>query len=146
MTHQAFSSRALGQDHLWGGSPSTGLYAWDPRIKLALLVLAVGMNVIIARLGLSAALFVASLALAIWSRVPGKLFALFFVAPAWATLIVFLGFSAGFGTTPIFSVGPLTFTREGMSRECRPRPGSPATWVGLPPSFSPPPLTGCWTP
>ena len=114
MTHQAFSSRALGQDHLWGGSPSTGLYAWDPRIKLALLVLAVGMNVIIARLGLSAALFVASLALAIWSRVPGKHFALFFVAAAWATLIVFLGFSAGFGTTPIFSVGPLTFTREGM--------------------------------
>ena len=114
MTAPLFFSKVFGQDHLWEGSPSTGLYAWDPRLKLALLVLAVGMNVIIARLGLSVSLFVVSLGLAIWSRVPAKLFALFFLAPAWATLVVFLGFSAGFGTTPIFSVGPLTFYREGM--------------------------------
>jgi cobalt/nickel transport system ATP-binding protein len=119
MSHQPFSSRTLGQDHLWGsGAPGEGfrpgLYAWDPRLKLALLVLAVGINVVVARLDLSVTLFVVSLGLAIWSRVPARLFALFFVAPAWATLIVFLGFSAGFGVTPIFSVGPLTFTREGM--------------------------------
>jgi cobalt/nickel transport system ATP-binding protein len=107
-------NRVFGQDHLWEDSPGAGLYAWDPRLKLALLVLAVGANVIIARLGLSVALLVVSLGLAIWSRVPAKLFALFFLAPAWATLIVFLGFSAGFGITPMFSVGPLTFFREGM--------------------------------
>jgi cobalt/nickel transport system ATP-binding protein len=119
MSHPALSSKVLSQDHLWSqadaaGSPQPGLHAWDPRLKLALLVLAVGANVIIARLNLSVALLMASLALAIWSRIPARLFALFFVAPAWATLIVFLGFSAGFGTTPLFSAGPLTFYREGM--------------------------------
>ena len=113
MTHHLYS-RVFGQDHLWEGSPSTGLYAWDPRLKLALLVSAVGTNVIIAHLNLSVALFLVSLGLAAWSRVPAKLFALFFLAPAWATLIVFLGFSAGFGATPVFSTGPFTFYREGM--------------------------------
>ena len=113
MTHPLYS-QVFGQDHLWEGSPTTGLYAWDPRLKLSLLVLAVGANVIIAHLGLSVSLFVVSLGLAIWSRVPVKLFVLFFLAPAWATLIVFLGFSAGFGITPIYSLGPLTFYREGM--------------------------------
>jgi cobalt/nickel transport system ATP-binding protein len=92
------------------------LYAWDPRLKLTLLALAVGTNVFIAHLSLSVFLFVFSLGLAIWSRIPLKRFALFFLAPAWATLIVFLGFSAGFGTTPIFSLGPLTFYREGMAQ------------------------------
>jgi cobalt ECF transporter T component CbiQ len=90
------------------------VYAWDPRLKLALLVVAVGLNVIIAHLSLSVALFVVSLGLAFWSKIPGKYFALFFLAPAWATLIVFLGFSAGFGTTPVVTVGPLTLYREGM--------------------------------
>ena len=114
MTKPLFS-QILGQDHLWEGrSLSRGLYAWDPRFKLALLVLAVGTNVVVAHLNLSVALFVVSLGLAVWSGIPRKLFALFFLAPAWATLIVFLGFSAGFGTTPIFSAGPFTFTREGM--------------------------------
>ena len=113
MTHPLYS-QVFGQDHLWEGSPTTGLYAWDPRLKLSLLVLAVGANVTIAHLGLSVSLFVVSLGLAIWSRVPVKLFVLFFLAPAWATLIVFLGFSAGFGITPIYSLGPLTFYREGM--------------------------------
>jgi len=119
MTHPTLSSKTLGQNHLWGpGAPGAdsmpGLYAWDPRVKLALLILAVGANVYVARLGLSAALFLASLGLAVWSRVPARLFGLFFLAPAWATLVVFLGFSAGFGTTPVFSAGPLTFYREGM--------------------------------
>jgi cobalt ECF transporter T component CbiQ len=119
MSHKALFSRALGQDHLWMHSSAedsapSGLYAWDPRLKLVLLVLAVGTNVIIAHLSLSVSLFMVSLGLALWSRVPAKLFALFFLAPAWATLIVFLGFSAGFGATPIYSVGPVTFYREGM--------------------------------
>ena len=119
MNGKALLHKTLGQDHLWvdraANAPALpGLYAMDPRLKLALLVLAVAANVIIANLGLSAALFVASLGLAVWSRVPARLFALFFLAPAWATLIVFLGFSAGFGATPMFTAGPLTFYREGM--------------------------------
>ncbi|MGD9324196.1 MAG: cobalt ECF transporter T component CbiQ, partial [Desulfobacterales bacterium] len=91
-----------------------GLHSWDPRIKLALLVIAIGLNVVVAKLWLSVGLFSVSLAMVILSRIPGRLFALFFLAPAWATLVVFVGFSAGFGVTPIFSLGPLTFYHEGV--------------------------------
>lgn len=122
MGSKAFFGKTLGQDHLcciqdYGEDTSTcGLYAWDPRLKLILLVLAVGTNVVIAHLSLSVFWFVFSLGLAIWSKIPLKLFALFFLAPAWATLIVFLGFSAGFGTTPVLTLGPLTLYREGMAQ------------------------------
>ena len=90
-----------------------GLHGWDPRIKLALLVIAIGLNVVVAKLWLSLGLFSVSLTMVILSHIPFRLFGLFFLAPAWATLIVFGGFSAGFGVTPIFSLGPLTFYREG---------------------------------
>jgi len=117
----SFWGKTLGHDHLCciqdygeASSSSCGLYAWDPRLKLLFLVLAVGANVILARLWLSALLFSLSLGLVLWSRVPWRNFALFFLAPAWATLIVFLGFSAGFGTIPVFSWGHLTLYREGM--------------------------------
>jgi cobalt/nickel transport system ATP-binding protein len=91
-----------------------GLHSWDPRIKLALLVTAIGLNVVAAKLWLSVGLFSVSLAMVILSHIPYRLFALFFLAPAWATLVVFVGFSAGFGITPIFSIGPLTFYHEGV--------------------------------
>ena len=92
----------------------TGLHSWDPRVKLILLVVAVGLNVVVAELWLSIGLFCLSLVLVILSQIPLRLFALFFLAPAWATLVVFGGFSAGFGMTPIFSLGPLTFYQEGV--------------------------------
>jgi cobalt/nickel transport system ATP-binding protein len=41
-------------------------------------------------------------------------FALFFIAPAWATLVVFLGFSIGFGKTPVWSLGALQIYQEGV--------------------------------
>lgn len=108
-----------------------GLHGWDPRLKLALLATAVGMNVIIAQLWLSFLLFVISAGMAIWSRIPFRLFALFFLAPAWATLIVFLGFSVGFGTTPIFSLGSLTMYREGMYQglSAAARVASDMSWI-----------------
>ena len=95
-------------------SSSQGFHTWDPRIKLALLVIVIGMNVIIAQLWLSFVLFLVSVGVVVWSRIPFRLFALFFLAPAWATLIVFLGFSIGFGTRPVFSFGSLTIYQEGM--------------------------------
>ncbi len=91
-----------------------GLHSWDPRIKLALLIMAIGLNVIAAKLWLSIGLFGISLVMVILSNIPYRLFTFFFFAPAWATLVVFVGFSAGFGITPIFSLGPLTFYREGV--------------------------------
>jgi cobalt/nickel transport system ATP-binding protein len=63
---------------------------------------------------LSGLLFGIAVALAVWSRIPARYFLLFFIAPAWASLLVFIGFSVGFGVTPVFSLGPLTLYREGM--------------------------------
>lgn len=91
-----------------------GLYSVDPRIKIALLITVVALNIVVARIGLSVALFLTGLALAIWSRIAWQRFALFFLAPAWATSVVFIGFSIGFGTTPIVSIGTLTIYKEGM--------------------------------
>lgn len=94
---------------------SRGIHCLDARIKLVLLVTAVALNIYFAQLWLSITLFAAGTSLAIWSRIPTRLFLIFFIIPAWSTLIVFLGFTAGFGTTPIFAVGPITFYQEGFS-------------------------------
>jgi cobalt ECF transporter T component CbiQ len=139
MARKAFFANTLGHDHLcciddYGEQTSSGgVYAWDPRLKLSLLVLAVGTNVVIAHLSLSVSLFAFSLGLAIWSRVPAKLFALFFLAPAWATLIVFLGFSAGFGTHPMVSLGPVTLYWEGMAQgvSAAARVASDMSWMAV---------------
>jgi len=113
------------------GLPTQGMHGWDPRLKLTLLVMAVALNVIIAQLWLSSLLFVIGGGMAIWSRIPFRLFALFFLAPAWATLIVFLGFSVGFGTTPIFSFGSLTMYREGVFQglSAAARVASDMSWI-----------------
>ncbi|MCG6881399.1 MAG: cobalt ECF transporter T component CbiQ [Deltaproteobacteria bacterium] len=91
-----------------------GLHRWDPRLKLGLLATAVGLNVIVAQLWLSSTLFFISVLLAFWSRISLRHFAFFFIAPAWATLVVFVGFSMGFGTTPVWSFGVVQIYREGM--------------------------------
>lgn len=132
-------ANTLGHDHIcciqdYGEQMSSGgVYAWDPRLKLSLLVVAIGANVFIAHLNLSVSLFAISLGLAIWSKIPVKLFALFFLAPAWATLIVFLGFSAGFGITPVFSLGPVTLYREGMIQglSAAARVASDMSWMAV---------------
>lgn len=115
MSVKGFSLRIdrLIQDYQ-ENSASIGLHSWDARVKIALLVTAVGMNVVIAKLWLSLILFIISLGLIFWSRIPIPLFTLFFFAPAWATLIVFLGFSIGFGTKAVFTLGPITFYKEGI--------------------------------
>jgi cobalt/nickel transport system permease protein len=108
-----------------------GLHGWDPRLKLALLATVVALNVGIAQLWLSSLLFFIGAGMAIWSRIPFRLFALFFLAPGWATLIVFLGFSVGFGTTPIFSLGSITIYREGMIQglSAATRVASDMSWI-----------------
>ena len=56
---------------------------------------------------------------------------MFFLAPAWATLIVFLGFSAGFGTSPVFSEVPLPCTGKAWLRACHAaaRVASDMSWM-----------------
>jgi cobalt/nickel transport system permease protein len=110
-----------------------GVHGWDPRIKLALLVAAVAANVVIAKLWLSALLFGAALVLIAWSAIPVRLFMLFFLAPAWATLLVFLGFSVGFGSTEIGRVGFLTIYSEGivLGLSAAARVASDMSWMAL---------------
>jgi len=90
------------------------LYHWDARVKIAVLAAAIGMNVVAAQLWLSALLLVVGLSLAIGSGIALRRIAFFFLAPAWATLLVALGFSMGFGSQKWFSLGPVTVYREGM--------------------------------
>lgn len=91
-----------------------GMYRWDPRLKLGLLAAAVALNIGLARLELSLSLCGVGMAMAFWSRIPARSFLLFFLAPLWATLMVLIGFSVGFGVTPVWSWGPLTIYHEGL--------------------------------
>lgn len=91
-----------------------GLHRIDGRVKLAILVAAIFLNIYFAKLQLSIALFVIGVGLAAWSRIPIRLFLLFFIIPAWSTLIVVCGFSIGFGTTVIYTLGPVSIYQEGF--------------------------------
>lgn len=114
---RGISSRLDYSIHRYHESRSCGgLHAWDPRVKLMLLVTIVGLNTIVAHLWLSLFLFSLSVSMVVWSRIPIRSFALFFLPPAWATLIVLLGFSIGFGITPLITWGPLTVYREGLQQ------------------------------
>ncbi|PCJ42930.1 MAG: cobalt ECF transporter T component CbiQ [SAR86 cluster bacterium] len=111
----------------------SGLHLWDPRLKLALLVVVVAANVVIANFWLSALLLCAAITLLIISRVPSKLFLLFLLAPTLAIVVVIIGFSIGFGATPIASLGPVTFYREGIFQglSAALRVGSDVAWMAL---------------
>jgi cobalt/nickel transport system permease protein len=115
VSDQAYSYRLdrMIEDYQSAGIQD-GWHHWDARLKLFLLVIAIGLNLVVAQTWLSLSLLVVSLYLIVRSKIPFRLFAIFFLAPAWATLLVFAGFSIGFGTQPIWSVGPIAVYREGM--------------------------------
>ena len=92
-----------------------GWHHWDARLKIFLVIVAVALNVIIAEAWLSLTLLVISLIFIALSRIPLRLFAVFFLAPAWATFFVFAGFSIGFGTERLWSIGPIAVYREGVN-------------------------------
>ena len=97
-----------------GRLPQYGMYCWDGRLKLALLTAAIGLNILMARLWLSVLLLVLGVILVLFSRIPLRQVVFFFLAPAWATLIVFVGFSVGFGVTSLYQVGPVILYQEGI--------------------------------
>ena len=115
MSHGGYSLRVdrMIEDYQLAALP-VGLHRVDARMKLALLVGAVSVNVGFAKPTISAALLAVALGLVWRSQIPLRLFALFFFAPVWATLVVMLGYSLGFGHTPIARLGPLTVYREGV--------------------------------
>jgi cobalt ECF transporter T component CbiQ len=101
-------------DNHTGRLPQYGMYCWDGRLKLALLTAAIGLNILMARLWLSVLLLVLGVILVLFSRIPLRQVVFFFLAPAWATLIVFVGFSVGFGVTSLYQVGPVILYQEGI--------------------------------
>ena len=109
------------------------LSLWNPRIKLGLLAVVVSLNVVVAELWLSVALLFIGLYLAFYSRIPLKLLRIFFLAPAWATFLVFIGFSVGFGVTPIARIGPVVFYYEGLiwGTSAAFRVASDMTWIAV---------------
>jgi hypothetical protein len=59
-----------------------GWHHWDARLKLFLLVVAIGLNLVVAQVWLSLSLLVVSLFFIVRSKIPFRLFAVFFLAPA----------------------------------------------------------------
>ncbi len=110
-----------------------GLRLWDARLKLALAGTAMLANVLWYRADLSAALLgVAALGLLL-TRVPLRQWFVFLVAPLWATIVVMVGYSVGFGQTVILDLGPVHVYREGvwLGLAAGLRVVSEMAWVGL---------------
>ncbi|HXC63102.1 MAG TPA: cobalt ECF transporter T component CbiQ [bacterium] len=96
------------------GLPPKGLGRLDARLKVGLATLAIVSNVILARLGLSVALVLLAWAGLLTSRIRWRQALLFILTPAWATLLVMVGYALSFGVTPLAHLGPLTVYREGV--------------------------------
>jgi cobalt/nickel transport system permease protein len=94
---------------------ATGLRLWDPRVKLGLAVIALAVNVLLPSKGLSLGILAAALVGMAWTRVPFGQAAFFFLAPAWATLVVMAGYAFTFGPTPVWAWWKLTLYREGLA-------------------------------
>jgi cobalt/nickel transport system permease protein len=104
----------LATEHGLYGRPPRGLDRWDARLKLGLTAAAVLSNVLIARADLSALLVLAAWAGLLVSRIAARQALVFILAPAWATLVVMVGYGLGFGHEVLLQWGPLTFYREGV--------------------------------
>ncbi len=110
-----------------------GLRLWDPRLKLFLATIGVLANVLLIRWELSVALLALAFVGFQATRVPLKHAAIFFVAPLWATIVVMIGYSFGFGHNVLFEVGPVSVYREGvlLGLAAGLRVVSEMSWIGL---------------
>lgn len=97
------------------GRPRRGLARWDARLKLLLTAVAVLANVLWPRRELSLALAGAAWLGLLLSRSSLRQALVYLLAPLWTTTLVVLGFSLGFGRTPLLQWGPLVLYREGLS-------------------------------
>jgi cobalt/nickel transport system permease protein len=115
------------------GGKAYGWRLWDARPKIALTVLAMALNVLVANARLSGILFLLAAGLTLYSRCPWKMVLLFLLAPAWATLLLVLGMAFGLGTLPMWHVGPLTMYQDGleMGLNAGLRVAADVAWAGL---------------
>ncbi len=103
MSGQLSLSDFLAVEEAHFGRHPSGLRLMDARLKLALAVVLVSLNVLVANLELSLAVLALCWISLLWSRTPLRAVLWFVLAPAWATFLVVLLFTAGFGHTPFFS-------------------------------------------
>lgn len=115
------------------GGRRHGVARWDARFKTSLVAITVLANVLLARPDLSFALLLLAWAGIAYSRVPWRPALWFVIAPAWATALVVIGYSIGFGVTPLGQWGPITFYHEGLLQGLAAglRVLSEVSWVAL---------------
>lgn len=108
--HVLHSEQALAEDQ------QHGLYGWDARVKLALIVLVIVLNTWLAIPWLSGVLLVVGIGVLCWTRPPWRQQMPFLLVPLVPTVLVLAGFAIGFGARPLGHLGPLTFYAEGLTR------------------------------
>ncbi|MES2201031.1 MAG: cobalt ECF transporter T component CbiQ [candidate division FCPU426 bacterium] len=114
MSGQLSLSDFLAVEEAQFGRHPRGLRLLDARLKLGLAVVLVSLNVLVANLELSLAVLALCWISLLWSRTPLRAALWFVLAPAWATFLVMMGFSLGFGHTPLASWHGITLYREGV--------------------------------
>ena len=111
----------------------SGLHCVDARLKLALVVAAVLINVVLLDYRLSLGLLLAAWTGMAASRAPFRQMAWFVLAPVWATLPVVFGLAVGLGQTPLIKMGYLTVYHEGLAQggQAGLRVLADTAWAGL---------------
>lgn len=110
-----------------------GLRLWDARLKLVLAIAAALANVLWYSPQLSLSLLGIAVVGFAWTRVPFRQAGVFVIAPLWATLLVMVGYSVGFGRTVVLDLGWISVYREGISLGLAAglRVVSEMSWIGL---------------
>lgn len=111
----------------------SGLHCMDARLKLALVVAAVLINVVLLDYRLSLGLLLTAWTGMAASRAPFRQMAWFVLAPVWATLPVVFGLAVGLGQTPLIKIGHLTVYHEGFVQggQAALRVLADTSWAGL---------------
>lgn len=111
----------------------SGLHCVDARLKLALVIAAVLINVVLLDCRLSLGLLLTGWTGMAVSRAPFRQMAWFVLAPMWATLPVVFGLAVGLGHTPLIKIGYLTVYYEGLAQggQAGLRVLADTAWAGL---------------
>jgi cobalt/nickel transport system permease protein len=104
----------IASEHQLEAKPTRGVFAWDPRLKLGILAMVIALNIGLAINWLSASLLIVGFLLVLWTRPPFGRTLIFFLAPLLATALAVVGFSVGFGKTPVYELGQFTVYKEGI--------------------------------
>ena len=126
-------SDLLKAEKAMAGRLRSGLHCVDARLKLALVVGAVLINVVLLDYRLSLGLLLTAWIGMAVSRAPFRHMAWFVLAPVWATLPVVFGLAVGLGETPWIKIGYLTVYYEGLAQggQAGLRVLADTAWAGL---------------